>query len=370
MERLRLIAGPAGFLAATTIGAGMFALPAVFLRAGWGMGMLYLIVLGVLMAASHLIYWKTLDVQGGSGGIVGLARRLYGPVGYGAAFLAVVGGLLLALVVYLILGVEFIRLIVPNADYLPMLLFFWVVSSLPLLGSARRLYRVELIGAAFLGAIIVLIFFTAEWTRGFGQAPVFDDRFGFLPFGPVLFSLAAWTAVGPMREQERLSGEKSVASPAILWGTAVSAALYALFVLGIFGSAAAITEDTISGLSNLPPAKLALLGALGVFALWTSYLPISAEIRNALERDVGLGSAAARALVIALPLALLFFGLSSFLNAVALAGGVFVSLQYLFILALGRRTLPFGLGSRLLLDFLTLVFLLAVVYEFWGLVLQ
>ena len=47
---------PAGLLAETIIGAGMFALPYVFQKSGIGLGLFYLFFFGLVSILIHLMY--------------------------------------------------------------------------------------------------------------------------------------------------------------------------------------------------------------------------------------------------------------------------------------------------------------------------
>ena len=67
--------------------------------------------------------------------------------------------------------------------------------------------------------------------------------------------------------------------------------------------------------------------------------------------------------VIFVPLLLVFAGLSNFLRVISLAGGVFLSLQYVLIALVGQRVLQFRGAKKTFLNFIVLVFLFAVVYE-------
>lgn len=53
-----------GILAATTIGAGMFALPWVLSHVGWSTFLFLLIGLGLVIAFAEVLYWQVLQKTG------------------------------------------------------------------------------------------------------------------------------------------------------------------------------------------------------------------------------------------------------------------------------------------------------------------
>ena len=99
-------------------------------------------------------------------------------------------------------------------------------------------------------------------------------------------------------------------------------------------------------------------------------MPISRELKNALERDLGWSGGLTRALIIFLPLLLIAAGLNNFLVVIELVGGVFLSLQYLLILAVGRRALRLPAAANFCLDAVSLVFLCAALYSIYTFIVK
>lgn len=353
-----------GVVLGTTIGAGVFALPHIISSSGLLVGAAYLLVIGFGISFAHVVYIDVLEKSGNEKGadLLGLARTHFGKWGFGIGLAAILTGLMLAMVVYLILAVDFIDLIWPTNPAVA-LIVFWAAASLPLLIKERRFLTMETIGALTMALIIAGIFILppdfAERSVG-----LWTGKNIFLPFGPVLFSLAAWTAIEPVFRLSRKSSARGVKA-GLFAGTMLAVLLYVFFVLGIFSSAAEIAPNTLDGLKNWPQAHLATLGLLGLFALWTSYVPAALEVKNSLTQDLGWRKKTAWLTVIFLPLLLVALGLNDFLLAVSVAGGVFVSLQYLMILALGRRVLKPRGFTLFAIYVLTFAFAIAAAYELY-----
>lgn len=361
-----------GLVMATTIGAGVFALPYIFKESGWFVSIFYLVVLGGLIVMAHYFYWLVLKKTGGENRLLGFAKIIFGKIGFNFAFVVIVGGLFLALVVYLILGSQFLKMIFPSLRDDLALAIFWFLSSFPLVLKLKRLAGLEFLGAILMTTIILLVFFGAGNYSIFEKVSAINFKNLLLPFGAILFSLAAWTVVEPIYELNKNTKNetKKNALFVFLFGTFLAAAFYFLFIVGIFGSAAKITPDTLSGLVDWPFWKIVILGIFGLFAIWTSYIPISLEIKNSLEKDLSLGKILSIGLLLFLPPFLITLGLDSFLRAVELAGGLFLSLQYLLIFVISRKILDLSRIQKIFLNILLVIFALAAVYEIYYFVIS
>ena len=153
-------------------------------------------------------------------------------------------------------------------------------------------------------------------------------------------------------------------------GSFVAALLYTMFIVGILGSTPAATPDTVSGLTSWPIWKKEIIAIFGLLAVATIYLPISHEIKNALEKDLGWNGSMSRFLILFVPLVFIGLGLRSFLTVAGIVGGAFIGAQYLLIVAVGRRALMLSAAKNFFLDLIAVVFAAAAVYEVWTFVVH
>ena len=359
----------------TTVGAGIFSLPYVFKEAGLFAGAFYLVTLSLIVISVHALYWEVLKKTGGDLRLLGLARKYLGAAWYVVSFGAIIIGLLLTLVAYLILGSRFLSLIFPELSHIEGVLIFWVLGTAPLFMKERRFAKLEAVGIWFIIAAVAFVFIKgfANANGSFMGLPFLVPENFFLPFGAILFSLAGWTAIEPLFDEEKKSRVSPlVAVKSLSLGTLAAAILYAAFVSGILGSVSGVTPDTVSGLAASGWSALAvgIIGVLGIFAIWTSYLPVSIEIRNSLVRDSRWKQSVVLLIVGCVPILLLVAGLNNFLAVLSLAGGVFVSIQYFVILLVGMKVLkPAGMAKAGFI-FSSVLFALAAVYEIYYFVLQ
>lgn len=331
---------PASLLAATIIGAGIFALPYVFHKAGLITGLFYLITFTAVFIIIHLMYADVSLRTPGIHRFVGYAEIYLGSAGKWLTILAAVIGMALILTVYLILSVSFLNLFTPSAPDVQKLLLFWFLSSITIFWGINRLAISEFLITFGIAAIILVIF-----VLGFGNfarflsEPIFNLNYVFLPYGPVLFALAGRTAVLAVVDYLRRNNQSlsSVKKP-IIWGTLLPAVIYSVFVVSIINLSGKISEDSVSGLlGRLPPPLLWLLGILGIGAIWSTYIVIGRDIRKILETDLKLPDLTSRILVFLAPLGLYFAGLKNFLPLVALTGGVFVGLESILVILIWQK---------------------------------
>ncbi|MBI3114756.1 MAG: hypothetical protein HYZ07_02240, partial [Candidatus Harrisonbacteria bacterium] len=278
----KLFLSQVAVVVATTVGAGMFALPYVFSVSGWIPGLFYLAAFTIILSFIHAVYFLVLRRVRERKRLAELAREALGPAQGVVALLAVVVGQLLTLLVYLILGRTFLELLLPALGGAGGVLLFWLIASFPLFFGVRRFAWSEALGAVAMGGLIIALFTSGDVGQGFGRIPTLDSAHLLFPFGIALFSLASWTAVEPVYELNSRMGGADIRRSllALIAGTGISALLYIVFVLGVLGSPVPITPDTVSGFSA--PLWQILLGALGLFAIWTSYVPVGREAAHAL----------------------------------------------------------------------------------------
>jgi hypothetical protein len=357
-----------GVLAATTLGAGIFTLPWIFHAAGWRLAGGLLIALAALVVFAEYCYWRTLDAVGGKERLIGLARDRLGKAWSMAAFIGVMGGMFFALVIYLALAERFLGILLPLHGTID-LLIFWALAVIPATFGIRRFAAVENTAVACKCLLIIFIFFSASHPGAILQAAAPTVANPLFAFGALIFALSGWNAIEPMYELWR-SGEgkkKNIRPLAVLiGGMAAIAVLYILFPAAILGSLSGgsfLATDTLSGLVGWPAWKIGLLALLGLFAVWTSYLPASLEIENALHKDLHWHRRAAFLVVALAPLLAVLAGFRNVIEVMAFSGAIFVGMQYLVIFALAERVLRPRRAVAWAMRAGAGIFVLAAVYE-------
>lgn len=370
MQKIKFFFEGVGLLTATTVGVGIFALPYAFQKSGWLAGVFYLAIFSAVVIYAHWLYWKVLKELKEKYRLLGLVETYLGRNAFYLALAAIVVGLVIALTANLILAARFFPLVAAPIGGLRAVILFWLIASTPVVFKLPRVVALEFAGAIVMAVLVLFIFFQAGGRISFDGAPVFVPAYAFFPFGVVIYALSAWMAVETVYDFEKKRGLSGNSNLAIfVLGTLIAAFLYFIFVAGIFNSAAAITPDTVSGLL-WPGWLLAIFGLFGLFAVWSPYMPVLLEVKNSLEKDLRWPNGASVAIAVFSPLLLVFFGLNNFLSVVSLVGGIFLGVQYVFILMVARKVLTLGSIQKLATSVLMLVFLFAAAYQIFHFVVK
>ncbi len=359
-------------LTGTILGAGIFSLPYVIGNVGLFLGAAYLVCFGLVYFFIHRFYGEALLTAPPGHNFLYFLKESIGARAWRLSSAIIVAEFLLILTVYLILAPSFGAFVFGSgAAGTAVLAVFWALGSLFIFLRLDVLGWTEFLGVAAILAFTLFIF-------GFGAAPLsgalWPKDIGLaallLPFGPLLFSLAGRSAMAQVVEKERDSAKAgrpfSVVKVAF-WGTFIAAAVYFLFVVAVLRLTPHPAPDALSGLGGLPAGVLAILGIIGLLAIWKSYIVIGLNTKEMLELDLGLPKAWGALAVIAAPMAFYAIGLNDFLSVIGLLGGLFLAFDSALVVYIWRRLVP---RSRLrpLSWVLYAIFLAAAIFEIISLV--
>ncbi len=361
MKIIRKYFSSIGILAASTIGAGIFALPKTFEIGGWLVGTVYLLSFSGMLVYVHYIYWLALE-RSGAQSLLGLVGAELGDWAKKIGFVSILFGLLLTLAAYLVLGADFLGKTTSIPGYLS-LFVFWVICSLPILFNFSRFVFLEVLGGILMIAAVIYLFFSAPESGNFFSGELLNTEGILFPFGPFLFALAGWTAIEPMIKETGRNGVKKHPVKILAAGTFLVAAVYFIFSVAIFGSSSFVSGDSITGIDLISGVGVWALVILGLLAVWTSYLPIVLEIKKALHRDLKFSETASFAIPIFLPILVVWAGLANFLTIVSFVGGILLASQYFLLVFASEKALGLKGWKSALAGLCGLVFMLGAVYE-------
>lgn len=361
LKAIRKYFSSVGILVASTIGAGIFALPKTFETGGWLPGIIYLLGFSGVLIYVHYIYWLALEKKG-MPSLLGLVDSELGGWAKKIGFVSIILGLLLTLSAYIVLGGNFLQKILPIPSYLAVL-FFWILCSLPILFNFSRFVFLEVAGAVAMVISIIYLFLVAPKVGNFFSAPLINLKEILFPFGPFLFALAGWTAIEPLLREAGRGRIQKHPIKILSYGTLIVAFVYLIFSMAIFGSSTFVSGDSLAGIDLISGFGLGLIVFLGLMAIWTSYLPIVLEIKKAIHRDLKFSETASFAVPIFLPILLFWAGLNNFLLIISLVGGVFLAIQYVLVVFASEKALNLQGWKSVLAGICGLVFILGAIYE-------
>lgn len=334
---------PASLLASTIVGAGMFALPYAFAKAGILSGLFYLLFFSLVVILIHLMYADIIVRTSENHRFLGYAKIYFGRVGFWLAFLISVIGAIFALTIYLILSVSFVNLIgggIAAWSDIYKVFGFWALGSIVIFININKLTISEFLILVLTTLIILAIFFYGG--INFEQIlamPLMNLNNFFSPYGAALFALSGGVVIPTVLGYFRNNGKslKKAKLPIVL-GSLAPVVIYFLFIVGVWKLSKEVSKDAVSGLINyLPFLFLIALGVLGAISLWSTYIVIGRNIKKSFEHDLNFPHFYAGLITVFSPLLLYFFGFKNFLELVTFVGGLFISIEGILIILMWRK---------------------------------
>ncbi|MFA5173202.1 MAG: aromatic amino acid transport family protein [Candidatus Paceibacterota bacterium] len=332
---------PASLLSATIIGAGFFSLPYITSKAGWLIALIYLIISPIAFYFLHTMYADIILRSGKKFKFAGFAKIYLGKTAYYLAVLVTIIGSLLTLSIYIILGESFRDIIFPVLPaFQNQISLLWIIGSALIFINPKKMARLEFLITAAMIFIIFLIFISgaANGIEKIREIPMVNLGLIFLPFGPFLFSFSGRSAVPAIIDYGRenkipAKGLKKV----FFWGTIIPALAYFLFIIGIIGISKTITGDSVESITALPYLVAAIIGVLGLLSILSSYIVIGLSTKEIMEKDLNFPKIISNLLIIFSPWILILAGLNNFIEAIAIAGGIFLALEGVLIIMIWKK---------------------------------
>jgi len=317
-------------LIGTMVGVGVFGIPFAFAKAGFWIGFLFLIGIGLVTLFINFIYGEIILRTHQSHQMVGYTQFYLGNLWKRVIFFSFLLTTYAALLAYIIIAGEFLPNVLSSVFYLSssnFSLWFFVVASLLVLFGIRTVAWAELILSALFFVVIALIFGFGIFDINFSNYSAVNFEFWFFPYGVLLFAFGGLPAI-PIQRQI-LNDREGDFKKAIITAMVFVGVLYLVFgftVLGISGEAT--SPDAISGLIESLGGRIVFLGSLfGVLAVSTSYIMLGTALLQIFTLDYGLNRKLSWLLVVFPPFALFLGGLRNFIDVISLAGAVGIGLE-------------------------------------------
>lgn len=329
-------------LIGTIVGVGMFAIPFVFVRAGFLTGLVELAILTVVLTVVHLAYAEVVLRTPEIHRLPGYAARYLGAAGAWVARFSYLFGISGALLVYLVLGGSFLGALlhagIPGVPVAIGPVVFYLIGAMVVL----RGIRFESVANAILtlGLIAALLLLGATLLPAASISPfkAFDLSRLPIPYGVLLFALAG-AAIIPDVHRTLGNGEPRRMARVVAAGTLISGALYLLFALAVAGTTGeATTADAISGITERFGPVYGIWGsAIGFLATSTSFIGLAVVLEGMFAADFRLRPSMATSLTLAIPPLLFALGFHDFIAIISLVGAVAIGVESILILLIHRR---------------------------------
>lgn len=312
-------------LIGTAIGAGIFGLPYVIAKAGFLPSMALMFLLGVMMLVTNLMYGEIILRSKKRCRLVGCAKRYLGGTGKQlasfASFLSFYSGNL----VYIILSGIFLNsLLSPSLggdEFLYSTLtfvFIFIVTRF----DFKIFSLVESWMVLLLVVIVGVVSFKSAPYIDTGNYMTSDFTQFFLPFGVILFSLGASSAVPEIISI--ISKRKNRIKKVLTWGTILYTLIYVIFIAAIVGVTGDLTsEESFVGLSHFIGDGVIVAGFfLGFLATITSYLVSNVALKEIFQYDYRMKEDSSWFLASIVPYLLFLIGYRDFIRVITFTGSV------------------------------------------------
>lgn len=347
------------------IGVGFLSLPYIATKTGiWVMLLYFVAITALIIVINHIFCEVSLKTPD--------HKRFPGFVGYhlgkwGKAFamVATIFGTIGVLLVYLIIGGQFLTAAlgpVFSGGVLTYVIIYFLIASAIIYFDIKVVARAEfwVLSLLFLSLFFVFIesFSHIKISNIFLSVPRGLNNL-FLPYGALLFSL--WgTGLIPETE-EMIAGKKARLKRIVTISTVIVSIFYLLFTLLILGITGSQTDETaLAGLKNFLGNGLVSLSLLtGALATFTAFVTHGLIFKKTLMFDLKIKHWQAFVMTCFTPMILFLIGLNSFIPLVSFTGGVLLGIDGILILWMYKKI---G-GKKIIIYPLSLVFLLGIIYE-------
>ncbi len=355
---------PIAMLSGTIIGVGLFSLPYITSKVGFGVILGYFLVLGALVILVHLFFGEIAQKTPDFKRLPGFAKFHLGNFGGKIALTSTILGLFGAILAYLIIGGEFLtNLLSPifGGGNLFYTLLYFVLGAGLIFWGIKAISKIE-----FWGLILFFIILIATSLQGFpflkieNLFPIPDISHLFLPYGAILFSL--WGAALIPEVEEMLGGQKKIISKIIPIAILIPIVVYLFFIYLILGiTGPQTTESALTGLKDvLGDGVVSLALCFGVLTTFTSFIVLGLTLKKVFWYDLKIGKNLAWVIICFLPLILFLIGIKSFIPVISVVGGVMLGIDGILILLMYQKIRP---ERKFLIYPLVLIFLGGIIYE-------
>jgi len=325
-----------GLLIGMIFGAGVFALPYVFSRAGIFWGLAHFFIALFILIFLHFWYAEIAYYTKGKHRFTGYVEFLLGAKSKILAFLSTLFSYYGSLLIYGILGGIFLANVFSFLPVEEMAILFFILGAIFTFGSLDKAAAINFyLTIPLLGFVIYLLFisFSSIKLNNLFIGSGFLNSNWFLPYGVWIFALGCTSIIPEVREiflNVPIKKFKRI----ILISIILSAVFYLLFVVSVLGvSGLNTTANALSGITGVLGKVGLIIGSIiGFLAVFTSYIAIAIDMKYVFNYDYKIKSWIAWVLSVVPPIALYFLGIHDFVKTISIIGSVGLGIFGIFVI--------------------------------------
>jgi len=326
----------------TVIGVGLFGLPYIASKIGFGVMVVYAFILIILTIIVHFLLAEVSRDTHIIARVPGYAEEYLGK-GWGKFSLIVSSsGLIGALLAYLILGGKFFTLYFNpyfgGGELIYTLLYFSFGAFLIYKGI-KGIAKTEMIMVLTFVLILLLFFSRGLPFLRLENLFTFNPHYLLLPYGAILFSLWGLSLVPEVKEM--VERERKKLRLVISSGIVLAGLFYLSFIFIILGvSGTKTSPDAFSGFALAIGDKIAPLGfVFGVLTTFTSFITLGLTLKKIFRHDLKLPEKTSWFIACFSPLLLYLLGIKNFLGVISLTGAVMLGLEAIIVIFIYKKFL-------------------------------
>jgi len=357
-------------LMSTIIGAGIFGLPYAGAQSGFLIAAIFLFVLTGVIILLHLFYGKVISSTKEEHQLTGYIEHYLGKRAKNFIGLFAIIGFYGSLLVYMIIGGDFLSVAFSPFVSLPPVFFssiIFVIGSVAIYFGLKLVSIWDFIINAILITAVIILFF---WGLGFieiSNLKTINLNKVVVPYGAIFYSLVGIAALPEVKRVFSIKNESKY-TKAIIVGTIIPAIIYLLFILVIVGlNGESTPQEAIRGLSGFLSKEIVLAGSIfGFLMVLSSFFSLGLALKQTYIYDFKINKNIAWILTCFVPFILLMFGLRDFIAIIGVMGamigvteGTAIVLMYKKVIKPKSRT--FNLVSSIIVLLLVLGFVYTII---------
>ncbi len=319
-------------LVGSTVGIGLYGIPFTFQKAGFGVGLLFLIAIAGLILLRNLLYGEVVLRTHQRHQFIGYSNKYLGAVAKKVNlfifWVAVYG----SLVGIIIISGSFLSNIFHDFSSSTFSTLFVVIASILVYLGLKTVSKFDLFMMLLFGAVVIFVAIAGTGHIAAGNFNFEVGELWFLPFGVILFAMDSISGVPLVREL--LVGNEQKYKKALIWGTLIPAIFYLLLTFIVVGVSGEFTSpDAISGLLNSLGPKVVFIGSLfGFLTSSTIFLNVATALKESFQEDFHFKKQWSWLWVMIPPYLLFLAGIRNFIDIIGLVGGVVVSIEAILLI--------------------------------------
>lgn len=365
-------------LVGTIVGAGILGIPYIVAKAGFLVGFILILVLGIAFIFLNLFAGEVVLRTKEQHQLTGYAGKYLGRWGKRIMTFTMLFSIYGALTAYLIGEGETLHAIFKIGEPLWYGLLFFAVAIFIIWRGTTETGKAEFVLMILLFLVVIFISIFSYRNINFNHLTFFDFGKLFLPYGIVLFAMMGSPAIPEM--QEVLGKDKLLMKKAIIVGTCIPIVLYIVFTFVIMGIVGLNQFELLAPNQRIATIALSvyahpLLGIcaniLAVLSMFTSFLTLGTALTQVYEYDYALSRSLSMLLTFVIPFIIVLFNLTTFIAALGITGaiaggldGILITLMYWRAKRFGDRVPEYSLPPHTFVGMvLIFLFVVGIVYQ-------